>query len=597
MPGSRDEIRWGNLLRGLYDDRETAWLMRRLDALVEDRRRSAPGANRRKAELTQRDVMLIVYPDQIVQAGSAPLSVLADFCLNRLAGVVSLVHILPFFPSSSDDGFAVTDYRRVDPALGSWDDIHRLAHKFQLMIDAVVNHASARGEWFQAFLRDEAPYRGFFLEQPDRPELARVVRPRTTPLLHSFPGSASSKIVWTTFSADQVDLNYRNPRLLLKMVELLLEYSAHGASFLRLDAVAYLWKEVGTACIHLPQTHRIVRLFRSVLESAAPGVKLVTETNVPQAENLSYFGDGNNEAHLVYNFPLPPLVLHTLHSGSPRALSRWIDGLPHPGGRSTFLNFLASHDGIGLNAVRDLLPPEDLDHLIRKTLEHGGRISDKRNSDGTVQPYELNINYLDAVSAPDGGEPLDLAVGRFLAAHGILLALAGIPAIYFHSLFGSRGWPDGVEQTGRNRTINRQKLERAELERGLSDKAGLRHRVFTGLQRLIRARMLSPAFDPYGRQQTVDVGSAVFALQRTQPGSGRRALCLQEVSGEPQTVNLDLEDCFGASGPAFAVVDLVTGKRFSARRDAAFPLGPYQTCWLVPLGGGMPPNLERASSA
>lgn len=598
LPASTDkEGLWRSLLRGIYDEQQTDFLLREISALLEEYPSGFESRGTRKQTLTEQDVILITYPDQIRQTGLSPLAALSDFCRKHLGEVISILHVLPFYPSSSDDGFSVTDYRRVDPDLGTWADISRLRAGFRLMMDAVVNHVSARSTWFQGFLRGEEMYRGYFIELQNSPDLVSVVRPRATPLLHRFGNEPDGKTVWTTFSDDQVDLNYKNPRVLLEMIDLLLFYAAHGAILIRLDAVAYLWKEPGTSCINLPQTHRIIRFFRAVIEEIAPDVRIVTETNVPQADVLSYFGDGDNEAHLVYNFALPPLVLHTFLTGDHRRLSRWLDSLPAFGGQAAFLNFLASHDGIGLNSAREILPEDDVHRLIQATLDHGGRISDKRMPDGTIEPYELNINYFDALSDPGGGEPLGIQTCRFLAAHAILLGLAGIPAIYFHSLFGSRGWGEGVEQTGRNRTINRRKFERADFERELADGSGLRSRVFSGLARLIRARMQSPAFDPYGIQKTVDFGSAVFGLLRIHPETGQRVLCLQEVSGKPQIIALDLEPAFGPSAPASSFFDLVSGRRFSAQDSDPFTLDPYQSCWLASSGGAPPLPKERIQPA
>ena len=171
-----------------------------------------------------------------------------------------------------------------------------------------------------------------------------------------------------------------------------------GAEFIRLDAIAYLWKEIGTACIHLPQTHAVVRIMHALLEQAAPQVRLITETNVPHTENMSYFGDGTNEAHLIYNFALPPLVLYTLQNGDAGPLSAWASGLTLPSQQVTFFNFLASHDGIGVTPLRGLLPESAIEELARRTLAQGGLVSYRSNPDGSQSPYELNINYFDALA-------------------------------------------------------------------------------------------------------------------------------------------------------------------------------------------------------
>jgi sucrose phosphorylase len=522
--------------------------------------------------LTERDALLITYGDQVTEPGEAPLRTLADFCARHLAGVVSGIHILPFYPWTSDDGFSVVDYRSVDPALGTWDDVARL-RGFRLMFDAVINHASAQSEWFRGFLAGDPRYRDFFVTVEGDADLSGVVRPRALPLLTRFRTAAGERSVWTTFSDDQVDLNYANPEVLLEVVDLLLFYAAHGAEFIRLDAIAYLWKEIGTPCIHLPQTHRVIQLFRAALDDVAPHVRLITETNVPHRDNISYFGDGTNEAQLVYNFALPPLTLHALHTGEARTLSQWAAGLSLPSDRVTFFNFLASHDGIGLNPARGILPEAEIDALVARAHAHGGLVSYKHNTDGTQSPYELNINYFDALSNPNSDEPLAVQVDRFLCAQSILLTVVGVPGIYFHSLFGSRGWPEGVRQTGRNRTINRQKFERALLERELADPTSLRARVFSRYRELLRARAASPAFHPHGRQEVLDYGPAVFAVRRTSPDGVHRLLCLHNVSAQPQQVRIPAE----AAGSPGQLRDLLTGRGIDA---AAFTLAPYQVAWL-----------------
>ena len=486
----------------------------------------------RRLPLTQRDALLITYGDQVREPGVAPLLTLGEFLDEHAAGAVSGVHILPFYPSTSDDGFSVVDYRAVDPELGTWDDVCRIGRRFELMFDAVFNHVSAHSEWFQAFLRDDPKYRTWFITVDGDPDLSLVVRPRALPLLTPFETAAGVKKVWTTFSADQVDVNAHEPELLLALVDALLFYVARGARFIRLDAIAYLWKEIGTPCIHLPQTHSVIQLMRAVLDRTAPDVMLITETNVPHRDNVSYFSDGSNEAQLVYNFALPPLVLHSLATGDATALTRWAAGLELPSDGVTFFNFLASHDGIGVNPVRGILGQDEIDALVARAPAHGGYVSYKHNADGTKSPYELNINYFDALSDPAGDEPEETRIGRFLAAQAIMLAMPGMPGIYFHSLFGSRGDRAGAESSGIPRRINRQKFERLELERELADPSSRRARVLFALKALLRQRQASAAFHPSGRWEVVTADPRVFALRRTSPDGAHTVLCLHNVSGD-----------------------------------------------------------------
>jgi glycosidase len=538
-------------LAALYGGQQAPAISRRLRGLMQEHFLAThPGKRPSDAlPVSERDAILIAYADQVREPGVAPLRTLRSFIDTHAAGVVTGLHVLPFFPSSSDDGFAVIDYQAVDPALGSWDDIGALGRSFELMVDGVFNHVSSQNAWFRRFLHDEPTDRDRFIVVDDDPDLSQVVRPRTTPLLTTFETAAGPKRVWTTFGPDQIDNNLKNPDVLLALIDALLFYVRRGARFIRLDAIAYLWKQIGTPCIHLPQTHLVVQLMRAILDEVAPNVMLVTETNVPHRDNLSYFGDGTNEAQLVYNFALPPLVLHSLVTGSAEALTGWADTLSMPTRRVAFLNFLASHDGIGVNPVAGILKTSEIDYLVTLTQKRGGFVSQRRNADGTTSPYELNINYLDALSDPqDPSEQVQ--IDRLVTAHAMMLSLPGLPAIYFHSLFGSRGHRAAAEASGLPRRVNRQRLIRSELERDLGDAGSRRSQVLRRLLELLRQRRESPAFEPTGPAEILSLDPRVFALRRVSRDGKGEALCLHNVSADTVTM-------------------------------ADQSLSPYQTSWLV----------------
>lgn len=523
------------LLGALYDHAGAAASAQRIAVAIEDFRRSQGPQVRVPAPttLTERDVHLIGYADQVREPGAAPLAALGRFAhAVRLHDVVSGIHLLPFYPWSSDDGFAVKDYFSVAPEYGTWDDIARLGGEFDLMFDAVFNHLSAESEWFRLYLADAPAYRDFFVAVEGDPDLSAVIRPRALPLLTVFSSATGPRKIWTTFGPDQVDLNFHNPAVLLAVVEAMLFYVRHGARFIRLDAIAFLWKEIGTSCLHLPQTHRIIQLLRAVLDEVAPHARLITETNVPHRDNLSYFGDGANEAHLVYNFALPPLVLHTMQTGNAERLTRWAQSLAQPSTGTAFFNFLASHDGIGLNPARGILDNTEIAALVRRTQEHGGFVSYKHLPDGTQAPYEMNINFLDAISDPAAAELPELAARKFLTAQAIMLCLQGMPGIYFHSLFGSRGDRAAAESSGIKRWINRAKLERAPLEVELRDPTTLRSRVFEGHRTLLSFRRKHPAFSPTALQHVLALDPRMFAVLRETADGQDRVLCLHNVSGE-----------------------------------------------------------------
>ncbi len=554
----------------------TTDLLTRLDAFRvahSELQRPIPPEDR----LTEDDVILITYGDQVSEPGKAPLQTLAEVLNTTLANVVSGVHILPFYPYTSDDGFSVVDYRIVDPQLGTWEDTAPLRQHYRLMFDAVVNHISASSEWFQAFLRGEPGAEERFIIEDPATDLSLVTRPRTHPLLTRFETANGPRYVWTTFSTDQIDLNFKNPDVLLDMIDVLLLYVHYGASLIRLDAIGYLWKQVGTRSIHLEQTHRAVQLFRAALDHAAPNVLLITETNVPHADNISYFGNGSNEAQMVYQFPLAPLVLNAFHRGSAHHLTTWAAGLDAPSGQTTFFNFLASHDGIGVVPATGILGADEVAQLVDRTIAHGGRVSYKNNSDGSQSPYELNITLFDVLSNPqDADDPY--AVDRFITANAIMMALQGVPGVYVHSLVGSHNNHAGLEQTGRARTINREKWQRAALEQRLGNVSSHERQVLNRMSSLIQARRGERAFHPNSSQQVLSVGVGLFALIRARADGSSRVLCVHNVSGQVQ--HLALETTALGFDPHAPLHALLGEGHVQHNGRIELSIAPYQTLWL-----------------
>ncbi|MBI9043774.1 MAG: sugar phosphorylase [Anaerolineaceae bacterium] len=553
---------------------------KRLGSWLNERLKSFSCDSSKKSSLNEKDSILITYGDQFQKTGQKPLQTLKDFSKQYLKDVISAVHILPFYPYTSDDGFSVVDYRKVNPDWGDWKHVNHLGQDFDLMFDAVINHISISSDWFQGFLSDESQYQDYFIDLPEDTDLSQVVRPRTSPLLTRFDTQGEPKWVWTTFSSDQVDLNYESPDLMKEIIDIFLLYVENGARFIRLDAIAYLWKELGTDCIHLPQTHLVVKFFNALLQKAAPHVKLITETNVPHEENVSYFGNGYNEAHLVYNFALPPLTLYTFQNENAEILSDWASSLTLPSTEVTFFNFLASHDGIGVNPARGILPESEILKMAEKIKSHGGLVSSKTNADGSQSPYELNISFFDALSDPQSKEPLALQAKRFLASQAILLSVIGVPGIYVHSLLGSRNWTEGVKQTKHNRTINRQKFDFEQLTDDLNDAGSLQGLVFKSYAALLKSRAGSSAFHPHGAQMVVNLGSQIFALLRIAPDGRKVALCLQNVTSKKQQIVVD-PALLGLSSGVWQ--DMLTGLKLDLSAKTTMNLDVYQTLWIEPV--------------
>lgn len=557
------------LLSRIYGGRDAETALSRILALIEKfsfRPRSKIGL------FSQEDVTLITYGDTLFKPGQAPLSTLHEFASEYLSSTVSTIHFLPFFPWSSDDGFSVKDFYAINPELGTWEDVASIGGDFELMFDFVINHFSSKSQWFDAYLADRPGFGDLAIEVDPSANVSQVTRPRSLPLLTPYQKEDGRQVhLWTTFSTDQIDFNYRSLDVLEKMIDVLLFYVEKGAKVLRLDAIAYLWKQIGTTCIHLDQTHAMVQLFRAVLDMTAPDVLLITETNVPHAENVSYFGDGENEAQMVYNFSLPPLLLYAFVKQDTGLFSEWASGLGLDSPTTTFFNFTASHDGIGVRPLEGILPASELDALIDGVRASGGKVSTKRNADGTDSPYELNITYLDAI-AGRGGED---AARCFLASQAIQYVLPGVPATYIHSLLGSRNWSAGVQETGRARSINRERLLVEDVTAELQDPQSFRSQVFYPFVNMMRLRRQQPAFHPNAAFEILAIDPKVFAIRRE--SETQTIVALTNISDRTVVVET------GRLGFDEPVVDLIAGR---GMETSGVELQPYQYVWLTPADDG-----------
>ena len=539
---------------------------RHLEMLSENISRGASRINeRRKPGWDEKDIVLITYADQFFAKGEKALPVFTRFYNRWLARSFSHVHLLPFYPWSSDDGFSVIDYHQVAPETGTWQDITDLKQSSSLMFDFVCNHMSAKSQWFANYLKQSPGYEDFFISVAPETDLSAVTRPRALPLLTPFTlEDGSVRHLWTTFSEDQVDLNFASPEVLIAMVDVLLHYLAEGARYIRLDAVGFMWKIPGTTCIHLEQTHRLIQLFRAITDAVAPGTVLITETNVPHKDNVSYFGDGQNEAQMVYQFSLPPLVLHAIHRQDVRALCQWAATLALPSVKTTWFNFLASHDGIGLNPLRGILPEPEILSLVEKLQQEGALVNWKNNPDGTRSPYEINVTYLDALSSKDAAE--DERIARFILAHAVLLTFPGVPAIYIQSILGSENDYEGVKRLGYNRAINRKKYPAGQIDAELENKRSLRHKIYHQLNDLIALRRTEKAFHPDSQ--------ALFER------SGEHILKITRVANKSERITalFNFSDCIQSvySGD-LSGTDLISHQDI---RGTDLSLNPWQVMWI-----------------
>lgn len=573
---SRNTVdRIGERMRKLYGD-DNGRLMERLRMMVG---RYGVGISRdddQKAWSSE-DVVLITYGDMVQEPTRTPLSSLLDFTESEIGDAINTVHILPFYPYSSDDGFSVIDYRQVDENLGSWKDVNAISSRYHLMADLVLNHISSKSSWFRNYIVGTQPFTHYFHEGNPANDYSGVTRPRTSPLLTRVATRDGERHVWTTFSADQIDLNFSNPEVLFDILDVLFVYIAQGARVIRMDAIAYLWKTEGTSCIHLPETHEIVKIFRDILNMVAPKVVLLTETNVPHQENISYFGEGD-EAHMVYQFALPPLLLHALIKGTSQYLTQWASSLGDIPDGCTYLNFTASHDGVGVRPLEGLVPDVERDQVVDRVRQLGGEVSSKANPDGSESAYELNITYFDALGDPSVGFPSDEHMARFLCSQTIMLSLQGVPAIYFNSLFGARNHPSWTEETGRARTINREKWDRETLHSMIHEEGSHYTRVFSEYKRRLYLRRGQPAFHPFAKQKVYDLGPSLFCFERVSLDGGQTIVCIFNLTGKSQRV--DLKNSVDSLAGCNAFRSLLQGTTRGGS-DGVIKIKAWSSLWLT----------------
>ena len=522
----------------------------------------------------QADVLLITYGDTLKKSDEKPLHTLKKFMSERLTDTITDVHILPFFPYTSDDGFSITDYLAVNEALGEWEDIESIAKQFKLMSDLVINHMSARSRWFDNFKKRIDPGKDYFFEADPSSDVSKVVRPRTSPLLVPVTTEDGERYVWCTFSEDQVDLNFANPQVLVEFVNIIRHYMERGVRIFRLDAVAFLWKELGTSCVHLDQTHEIIKILRLLIEHRDKSAVIITETNVPNRENLTYFGNAN-QAHVIYNFSLPPLLVHTLLTGNCRHLKTWMMSMPPSQNGTAYLNFIASHDGIGLRPADGYLTEEEKFSMVNTIQRFGGQLTMRRLEDGSDSPYEMNISLYDALKGTTENGPDQWQFQRFICAHVIMLALEGIPAFYIHSLFGTENDHERVTHTGRARSINRHQWQVEDLEKQLENPYSHHSKVFTELSRLIQLRRKQPAFHPNATQFTMHLGLNLFGFWRQSMSRAQSIFSINNVTAQPQLLNL--ADLNLVSTDTWK--DLLSGRQFD-EHTSQIELQPYQSVWL-----------------
>ncbi len=556
----------------IYGEKRSKKIITEIEKLLKKYYKNFSFQNKKKIFLNEKDVVLITYGDNIQATNKNPLQSLFKFADEYIDQTINIIHILPFYPYSSDDGFSVIDYKKVNPALGNWKDIEDIGQKFNLMFDLVVNHISSESIWFKEYLKGNPKYDDYFISVDKNTDLSSVTRARTHLLLTKFKRKGEEIYLWTTYSPDQIDINFANENVLLEIIDVILFYASKRARVIRLDAIGHIWKKLGTTCINLKETHYIIQLIRIVLDEIFPDTILLTQTNVPHKENISYFSNGYNEAQLVYQFALPLLVLHTFYTGDASRLLEWASRLKNVSDKTAFFNVLATHDGLGVVPVKAILTDKEITDIADNIKERGGYISYKTAEDGSKKPYEMNITYYSAIADSKNSEELNIK--KFLASQAIILSLLGIPGIYIHSLFGTENYLEEVEETGHKRTINRKKFQYNKLKEDLANSDSREHKIFTEFIKLIHKRKSEKAFHPNGKQEVLFLKKGIFSLLRTSADGKEKIITLHNVTNNMQKFCFK-KNQYGLNKKEY--FDIISEKIIDIEKIS---LKPYQIMWL-----------------
>ena len=528
--------------------------------------------NKKKNKLiSEKTSIIICYGDSVFDSKQKYLiKGFQNFYQKRLKNYFNTVHFLPFYPSSSDSGFAVKDHYKIDSRIGTWSDISNFAKKNDVMADIVINHSSARGLWFRNFLKDKKPGKNYFLIVNTKFNTSKVVRPRDHELLKKINIFKKTEYLWRTFSPDQLDLNFKNPAVLLRFIKIMINLVNHGVTIFRLDAIAYLWKESGTKCINLKQTHEIIKLFRLICSFLSVKTILVTETNLPEKENLSYFGK-KDEANWIYNFSLSPLLIHAFLFENSFYLCKWSKQLPSTKLGNNYLNFIASHDGIGMRPAEGILNKKSIRDLLTRLKKNGSKFSYRKIKGKSKKVYEANITVFNALKKSNIDKEGKFYFERYISAHAIMISFEGVPAVYFNSLFGTSNDEAKYIITGNNRDINRYRWNQKHILNQLKNSKSKQSIFYKSLTNLLSIRAKQKAFHPNASRTTLNMGSKIFCFQRKSIDKKQSIICLTNLSSKAQYVLLNKK---------FRSWKNLINQKLYILPNKKLKLEPFQTIWL-----------------
>jgi len=523
-----------------------------------------------KIKISEKTSLLISYGDNINSNQKKSIRVFHSFYKKNLIKYFNTIHFLPFYPSSSDSGFAVKDHYKIEKKIGNWSDIKKISKFNNVMADIVINHSSARGLWFKNFLKKRKPGKDYFLTIDSKFDTSKVVRPRDHKLLKRIKIFNKTDYLWRTFSPDQIDLDFKNPSVLLRFIKIMIHLISNGIGIFRLDAIAYLWKKDNTKCINLKQTHEVIKLFRVITRLLNKQTLIITETNLPEKENLSYFGN-NDEANWVYNFSLPPLLIYTFLFESSAYLNKWSKRLPSTKLGNSYLNFIASHDGIGMRPTEGILNKKSLKNFLKRLKRNGSKFSYRKVQNKSKKIYEANITVFDALKKSDSDPNGNFFLERYVAAHAIMISFEGIPAIYFNSMFGKSNDEAKYVITGNNRDINRYKWNYKNIIKKLSDKTSKQSIFYQNIGKLLDIKRKQKAFHPNAKRLSINLGNKIFCFKRISLDKKQTIISITNCSSEPQYPKLDKK---------FNKWKNIINPKINFTDDKTLELKPFETKWL-----------------
>ncbi len=525
--------------------------------------------SKKKLTISEKTSLVICYGDNINSNQKNSIQVFQNFFKKNLKKYFNAIHFLPFYPSSSDSGFAVKDHYKIEKRIGSWSDIKKISKSSHVMADIVINHSSARGLWFKNFLKKKRPGKDYFLTVNSKFNTTKVVRPRDHKLLKKIDIFRKSDYLWRTFSTDQIDLDFKNPSVLLRFIKIMVHLVSNGVTIFRLDAIAYLWKKNGTNCINLKQTHEIVKLLRLISNLLNVETIIITETNLPEKENLSYFGK-NDEANWIYNFSLPPLLIHAFLFENSSYLNKWSKKLPNAKFQNSYLNFIASHDGIGIRPTEGILNKESLNDFLKRLKKNGSKFSYRKVQNKSKKVYEANITVYDALKKSNTDPNGKFFLERYIAAHAIMISFEGIPAVYFNSLFGKANDEAKYVITGNNRDVNRYKWSHKNITKKLSDKTSKQSIFYQNLGKLLEIKRKQKAFHPNAKRLNINLGSKLFCFKRISLDKKQTIISITNCSSVDQYPKLNKK---------YSKWKNIINPKINSLNES-LKLKPFETMWL-----------------